>query len=806
MPRSHRHRLRQCPAPHAGAPPPLPACLPACLRFRTDLPSNQATRPISLQVIEHNVHAHAYSSPAAFETHILQLFADARLARKMGTQAYSQVVRLQHIYLELVNWPCADSIETIEAHMDAVVHQASLQPTPFSTVPVGPGDASTNPSHRGMDMPPPSTSEAVAQARLHNREKVVLEHAAFKGQIYHVGDWVHLINPSDPAKPIVGQIFKILQKVSPSNHSGARATTPTPDSSSSVPLPTPTGQYYVSVCWYHRPEETVHSASRRFIDREVFKTGIMVDHKIQDIVERCFVMFYTRFIRGRPTSAVWNAATETLYVSEFRYNDLTRQFTKIKSWNSCIPEELRGGEVPMDSFSKTVLPERKLSPFVLGTADGPGFLIPEGLGQPPSMDKSIPLSRKRPAAGPEMDMRPRKEATMRSRRPPPPPPLLPGFPHAGNFLLSPNSFPHPTAMMPPSQHASLAVPNTPGLSPSPPMAEVSYRPSSAGGHLGMGVNFGIPQIFSPDMFFSHGGEIRSQTVPEPVSPAPMAINSTSNTNTNNWLAAPMQRVRHSSVPIDTDRGGFLSPLVLPHVSTPDPSVATAPVSPLLMDSPVRFLAASTPGPGRDTGPAPAFAMTPPSNWETPIVPMQRRSQHEQLIPELVFDSVGSTLGDVSTASSTWPAPGTPAPPIVAVQAELSPALGASPFWTEAPDRMQAQAQVQSQTQIQAQTQDQAQTQTQALAHTQARAQARAQEAKAAPVLRRPSFGISHSLASFSDRGLDAEHTPPSSEDGTVCARAHEAPSAGVLSPLDKLFPLPPDAALERLFPLEELGD
>lgn len=87
---------------------------------------------------------------------------------------------------------------------------------------------------------------------------------------------MHLINPDDAAKPIVGQIFK--------------AFVPTKGQRS----------HHVTVCWYHRPEQTVHTPDRTFFDREVFKTSHLCDHPVEDILERVSAQFYVKWIRGKP--------------------------------------------------------------------------------------------------------------------------------------------------------------------------------------------------------------------------------------------------------------------------------------------------------------------------------------------------------------------------------------------------------------------------------------------------------------------------------------------------------------------------
>lgn len=137
------------------------------------------------------------------------------------------------------------------------------------------------------------------------------------------GDWVHIKNPNDPTKPIVAQIFRTWQDGS--------------------------GQRWINACWYYRPEQTVHRFDKHFYEHEVAKTGQYRDHKIEEVVDRCFVMFVTRFPKGRPRGL---AADKDVYVCESRYNEERCRFNKIKTWAVCMPDELRDKDYEMDLFDQ----------------------------------------------------------------------------------------------------------------------------------------------------------------------------------------------------------------------------------------------------------------------------------------------------------------------------------------------------------------------------------------------------------------------------------------------------------------------
>lgn len=150
------------------------------------------------------------------------------------------------------------------------------------------------------------------------------------GELYKVGDWVHVQNSNDLTKPIPAQIYRTYQDKA--------------------------GSEWVNVCWYYRPEQTVHRFDKHFLSNEVVKTGRYRDHRIDEILGRCFVMFLTRYFKGRPRRLPTDMET---YVCESRYNEEKHQFNKIKTWASCLPDEVRDKDYEMDLFERP----RKMKKF-----------------------------------------------------------------------------------------------------------------------------------------------------------------------------------------------------------------------------------------------------------------------------------------------------------------------------------------------------------------------------------------------------------------------------------------------------------
>lgn len=156
-----------------------------------------------------------------------------------------------------------------------------------------------------------------------------------------LGDWVHLTNANDLTKPIVAQIYRTWEDR--------------------------LGQKWVNACWYYRPEQTVHRVDKHFFEKELVKTGQYRDHRIDEVIDRCFVMFITRYHRGRPRGFPQD---KEVYVCEARYNEEKHKLNKIKTWASCLPDEVREKDYEMDLFDTPRKPRKFPSPIKHLLRDG----------------------------------------------------------------------------------------------------------------------------------------------------------------------------------------------------------------------------------------------------------------------------------------------------------------------------------------------------------------------------------------------------------------------------------------------------
>ncbi|KAM0154753.1 hypothetical protein ACHAPC_008089 [Botrytis cinerea] len=287
--------------------------------------------------------------------------------------------------------------------------------------------------------------------------RIPLKEILYKGEMWKVGDWIHITNLNDVTKPVVGQIYRTWRDIA--------------------------GQDWINACWYLRPEQTVHRYDKHFYENEVVKTGRYIDHKIDDVVDRCFVMFFTRYFKGRPRNF---PADKEIYVCEARYNETVFKLNKIKTWASCVPDEVREKDYEMDLFD-TPRPMKKFpspikhllrddatehdeTPKPTKGVDGAPPIVGAVHKLPRAENDSPPPSPTPPAASPV----PNPE---RSR--PPPTSERPRFDSQGDISMG-GTTPSATASPMINQHSAQPVYTQsftqarPSASPAPPQHAHSY--------------------------------------------------------------------------------------------------------------------------------------------------------------------------------------------------------------------------------------------------------------------------------------------------------------------------------------------
>ena len=170
---------------------------------------NGASRLIALQT---RLQTGEYENPQEFDREMHELFLKARRFHEAGSDAYGSVLLLQ-VSRVMPHMPT--SLTVPKRFYQALTSSNPPNGPPYKTttnwasLPAGPGTAKPLNAAEG------ETSRAVTTFRVSTKDRKFVEEVEYRGWKIRVGDWLHLCNPDDPSKPIVGQVFKCYQLEEP---------------------------------------------------------------------------------------------------------------------------------------------------------------------------------------------------------------------------------------------------------------------------------------------------------------------------------------------------------------------------------------------------------------------------------------------------------------------------------------------------------------------------------------------------------------------------------------------------------------
>ncbi|EMP39762.1 Protein polybromo-1 [Chelonia mydas] len=150
------------------------------------------------------------------------------------------------------------------------------------------------------------SEDSAGGAGLSSLHRTYSQDCSFKNSMYHVGDYVYVEPAEANLQPHIVCIERLWE-----------------DSA---------GEKWLYGCWFYRPNETFHLATRKFLEKEVFKSDYYNKVPVSKILGKCVVMFVKEYFKLCPE----NFRDEDVYVCESRYSAKTKSFKKIKLWTMPI--------------------------------------------------------------------------------------------------------------------------------------------------------------------------------------------------------------------------------------------------------------------------------------------------------------------------------------------------------------------------------------------------------------------------------------------------------------------------------------
>ncbi|KAM8758698.1 protein polybromo-1 isoform 26-T27 [Rhynchonycteris naso] len=269
-------------------------------------PSFPNKPPLTFDIIRKNVENNRYRRLDLFQEHMFEVLERARRMNRTDSEIYEDAVELQQFFIKIRDELCKNgeillspalSYTTKHLHNDVEKEKKEKLPKEIEE------DKLKREEEKREAEKSEDSSGATGLSGLH---RTYSQDCSFKNSMYHVGDYVYVEPAEANLQPHIVCIERLWE-----------------DSA---------GEKWLYGCWFYRPNETFHLATRKFLEKEVFKSDYYNKVPVSKILGKCVVMFVKEYFKLCPE----NFRDEDVFVCESRYSAKTKSFKKIKLWTMPI--------------------------------------------------------------------------------------------------------------------------------------------------------------------------------------------------------------------------------------------------------------------------------------------------------------------------------------------------------------------------------------------------------------------------------------------------------------------------------------
>ncbi|XP_051483162.1 protein polybromo-1 isoform X6 [Apus apus] len=265
-------------------------------------PSFPNKPPLTFDIIRKNVENNRYRRLDLFQENMFEVLERARRMNRTDSEIYEDAVELQQFFIKIRDELCKNgeillspalSYTTKHLHNDVEKEKKEKLPKEIEE------DKLKREEEKREAEKSEDSSGSSGLSSLH---RTYSQDCSFKNSMYHVGDYVYVEPAEANLQPHIVCIERLWE-----------------DSA---------GEKWLYGCWFYRPNETFHLATRKFLEKEVFKSDYYNKVPVSKILGKCVVMFVKEYFKLCPE----NFRDEDVYVCESRYSAKTKSFKKIKLW------------------------------------------------------------------------------------------------------------------------------------------------------------------------------------------------------------------------------------------------------------------------------------------------------------------------------------------------------------------------------------------------------------------------------------------------------------------------------------------
>ncbi|XP_064012627.1 protein polybromo-1 isoform X14 [Pogoniulus pusillus] len=265
-------------------------------------PSFPSKPPLTFDIIRKNVENNRYRRLDLFQENMFEVLERARRMNRTDSEIYEDAVELQQFFIKIRDELCKNgeillspalSYTTKHLHNDVEKEKKEKLPKEIEE-----DKLKREEEKREAE----KSEDSSGSAGLSSLHRTYSQDCSFRNSMYHVGDYVYVEPAEANLQPHIVCIERLWE-----------------DSA---------GEKWLYGCWFYRPNETFHLATRKFLEKEVFKSDYYNKVPVNKILGKCVVMFVKEYFKLCPE----NFRDEDVYVCESRYSAKTKSFKKIKLW------------------------------------------------------------------------------------------------------------------------------------------------------------------------------------------------------------------------------------------------------------------------------------------------------------------------------------------------------------------------------------------------------------------------------------------------------------------------------------------
>ncbi|XP_078804069.1 protein polybromo-1 isoform X3 [Oryzias latipes] len=263
-------------------------------------PANSEKPLLNFEIIRKNVDRSRYRRLDVFQDHMFEVLEKARRLSRTDSEIFEDAVELQQFFIKIRDELCKNgeilmspalSYTSKHLHSDVDKEKKEKLPKEYEEDRIKREEEKKEAEKR--------EDPVVASWPV---QRTYSQDCSFKDSMYHVGDCVYVEPAESNLQPHIICIERLWQD--------------------------DTGEKWLYGCWFYRPNETFHLATRKFLEKEVFKSDYYNKTPISKILGKCVVMFVKEYFKLYPEGF----QEEDVYVCESRYSAKSKSFKKIKMW------------------------------------------------------------------------------------------------------------------------------------------------------------------------------------------------------------------------------------------------------------------------------------------------------------------------------------------------------------------------------------------------------------------------------------------------------------------------------------------